>query len=64
MQSRSERARQLFEQGYTCSQSVCLAFSDLIPLEEETLAIVASGFGGGVGRMRGLCGCVRGITLI
>ena len=36
MQSRSERARQLFEQGYTCSQSVCLAFSDLVPLDEET----------------------------
>ena len=64
MQSRSERARQLFEQGYTCSQSVCLAFSDLVPLDEETLAIVASGFGGGVGRMRGLCGCVSGMTLI
>lgn len=64
MISRSERARRLFEQGYTCSQSVCLAFSDLVPLDEETLAVVASGFGGGVGRMRGLCGCVSGMTLI
>lgn len=64
MQSRSERARRLFEQGYTCSQSVCLAFSDLVSLDETTLAITASGFGGGVGRMRGLCGCVSGMTLI
>ena len=64
MQSRAEHARRLFEQGYTCSQSVCLAFSDVIALEQETLAVLASGFGGGIGRMREVCGCVSAMTLV
>ena len=61
---RSQNAKSYFEQGYNCSQSVALAFSDLIPIEENTLLMLASPFGGGMGRMREVCGAVSGMFLV
>lgn len=63
-QARAERAADLFLQGYNCCQSVVLAFADLLPLGELELKSLASGFGGGFGRMREVCGCVSGMTLL
>ena len=61
---RSERAAQLFLKGYNCSQSVVIAFSDLTGLDSEQSARLASSFGGGMGRMREVCGAVSGMYLV
>lgn len=62
--SRGDKAYELFMQGYNCSQSIAVAFSDKIGLDKETAARLASGFGGGMGRMREVCGTFSGIVLV
>jgi C_GCAxxG_C_C family probable redox protein len=63
-EERACRAKEIFKKGYNCCQSVVLAFSDIIGLPEETLAKLSSGFGGGIGRMREVCGTVSGMTFL
>ncbi len=60
IQSRATLARQNFLKGYGCAQSVLLAFSDLTGLDEKTSARLGSSFGGGMGRLREVCGGVTG----
>ena len=60
----SERAVELFVEGYNCAQAVAAAFSDLTGLDEKTAARMASCFGGGMGRMREVCGAVSGMLLV
>ena len=50
--------------GYGCCQSVVAAFSDLYGLDELTAKRIAAGFGGGVGRLRMMCGAVSGIVML
>ena len=57
---RTESARAYFLQGYGCAQSVLLAFSDLTGLDEKASARLGSSFGGGMGRLREVCGGVTG----
>lgn len=64
VEERVRRAREIFHSGYNCCQSVALAFSEVTGLDEAALAAAASGFGGGIGRLREVCGCVSGMTLI
>lgn len=64
VEERSARAKELFLSGYNCAQSVFLAFRDLTTLDEQTAAIVASSFGGGMGRLREVCGAVSGMSLV
>lgn len=62
---RGERAKQFFLEGYNCSQAVVLAFEDLFPnLDRATLLRAASSFGGGMGRLREVCGTVSGMFLV
>lgn len=61
---RKEKAMKLFEQGYNCSQSLVLAFADLYDLDEKTAAALSSSFGGGMGRLREVCGSVSGMFLV
>lgn len=61
---RAEQAAQLFLQGYNCAQAVAVAFSDLTGLSPELSAKMASSFGGGMGRMREVCGAVSGMLLV
>lgn len=61
---RAERARQLFESGYNCAQSVFLAFSDVTGLDAELAATFAAPFGGGMGRLREVCGTVSGMSMV
>lgn len=63
MSARGDKAKELFQSGYNCSQSVLIAFSDITGLSEETSAMIASGFGGGMGRMREVCGAVSGMFM-
>ena len=65
--SRGDRARELFREGYNCSQAVTLAFADELEargISKEMAAGLASPFGGGLGRLREVCGCVSGMALV
>lgn len=64
MGERVEKAVQLFEQGYNCAQSVFMAFADIFGLEDQLAASVSTSFGGGLGRMREVCGAVSGGALL
>lgn len=59
-----ERARELFLEGYNCSQSVFCAFCRRFGLDEETAKKIAAGLGGGVGRMREVCGAVSASAMV
>ena len=59
----AERARALFADGYNCAQAVLCAFADETRLPMQTAARLASGFGGGIGRMREVCGAVSGAVM-
>lgn len=61
---RVQKAVELFMQGYNCSQSVFLAFADLYGMDEDMAKRVSAGFGGGVGRMRMMCGAVSGMVML
>ena len=61
---RATKAAQLFTEGYNCAQAVAVAYSDLIGLTPEFTAKMASSFGGGMGRMREVCGAVSGMLLV
>ena len=61
---RSERAGEFFLQGYNCAQSVTMAFADLIGMDVKAASRLASPFGGGMGRMREVCGAVSGMLLV
>ena len=61
---RAERAAELFLQGYNCAQAVAVAFSDLTGLSPAHSAKMASSFGGGMGRLREVCGAVSGMLLV
>ena len=62
--TRREMAMANFYEGYNCSQSIVLAFADLIPIEKTTLLKMSSSFGGGMGRLREVCGSVTGMFMI
>ncbi len=62
--SRKETAMKHFEEGYNCSQSVVLTYADLLGMEEEQLLRVVSAFGGGMGRLREVCGSVSGMFFV
>ena len=58
------KAAELFLSGYNCAQSVAVAFCDVTGLDEDFSAKMASSFGGGMGRMREVCGGVSGMLLV
>ena len=65
IEERVEKAKRLFrEGGYNCCQAVVLAYNDLLGLDDETAAAISSGFGGGMGRLREVCGAVSGMAFV
>lgn len=58
------RAKELFLQGYNCSQAVFLAFADRYDMDFKTAMRLSSSFGGGMGRLREVCGAVSGMFLV
>ena len=64
MQNRITKAVDNFMQGYGCCQSVVAAFADLYGLDDMMAKRIAAGFGGGVGRMRMMCGAVSGLVML
>ena len=67
-EERSQKAQALFKQGFNCTQSVILAFADVLEAsgiaDEKLLKIIGSGFGGGMGRLREVCGAFSGCTMM
>lgn len=59
-----EKAYTLFTKGYNCSQAVFAAFSDVTGIEVSTSLKLSSSFGGGMGRMREVCGACSGMFMI
>ena len=57
-------AGELFLRGYNCAQSVAVAFCDVTGLDTDFAARMASSFGGGMGRMREVCGAVSGMLMV
>ena len=64
LEERVERAVDNFMAGYGCCQSVVAAFADLYGVDEKTALRFGAGFGGGVGRLRMMCGAVSGIVML
>ena len=65
LEERVAKAGRLFKEGgYNCCQAVVLAYCDLFGIDEKTAASLSSGFGGGMGRMREVCGSVSGMVML
>ena len=60
----SMRAAELFLEGSNCAQAVVLAFTDVTGLDPKLAARLSSSFGGGMGRMREVCGAVSGMFMV
>lgn len=62
--TKGQEAKQLFLSGYNCAQAVVGAFYKEMNLSQETALLLASPFGGGMGRMREVCGTVSGMLMV
>ena len=58
------KAAELFLEGYNCAQAVAVAFCDVTGQDPKIAARLASSFGGGMGRMREVCGAVSGMLMV
>lgn len=59
-----DKAEGLFNDGYACSQAVALAFAEDYHVDERTVKLISSSFGGGMGRLREKCGAITGSFMI
>ncbi len=64
IEERVELATQYFTDGYNCCQSVVMAYADYIGVDKQTLALASAPFGGGMGRLREVCGSVSGMFMV
>ena len=62
--SEKERAIELFKEEFNCSQSIFVAFSHRFGIDEDTAKKVSAGLGGGIGRLREVCGAVSGAAMV
>lgn len=63
-EERALRAKEYFNNGYNCAQSVALAYADITTLDEKMVATITASFGGGLGRLREVCGAVSGMAFV
>ena len=64
VEQRAKQSRELFLSGYNCAQAVFIAYRDVAELDEQMAATIAAPFGGGMGRLREVCGAVSGMTMV
>lgn len=62
--TRKEKAMQSFLDGYNCAQCMMIAFEDMLTIDLEMALKIASPFGGGMGRLREVCGSVSGMFMV
>lgn len=60
----SQKAMDLFFEGYNCAQAVVLAFADEINVDRTELAKLSAPLGGGIARLREVCGAVSGMAMV
>ncbi|MBN1217022.1 MAG: C_GCAxxG_C_C family protein [Candidatus Lokiarchaeota archaeon] len=61
---RKKKAIEYFRGNYSCSQSVLLAYSDLVGIDEDKAKAIASGFGGGIAQTKKTCGALTGAIML
>ena len=64
IEERVKKAVENFESGYNCAQSVFLAYADVFELDLEMAKSMSVSFGGGMGRMREVCGTVSAMSML
>ncbi len=64
MKNKSEQAKKMFHEGYNCAQSVFCTFCEELNIDLETALKLSSSFGGGMGRLREVCGAVSAMFMI
>ncbi len=65
IETRAQRAVDLFKEGYNCSQAVFASCADIYGIEDQDLALrLSASFGGGMGRMRLVCGAASGMFML
>ena len=64
IEQRVAKAKEYFNSGYNCCQAVVLTYADVRELEPMFAATIAAPFGGGMGRLREVCGAVSGMTMV
>jgi len=61
---REYQAAELFVNGYNCAQAVIMVYADKLGMDPKVCAKLSSSFGGGMGRMREVCGAVSGMLMV
>ncbi len=64
VEERAAQAVNYFKQGYNCAQSVYMAYTDIYGLDKELAAKIIAPLGGGMGRLREVCGAVSGMFMV
>lgn len=64
MESKREKAMALFKEGYNCSQAVFAAYAEDYGIDKELALRLSASFGGGMGRMREVCGAFSGMLMV
>lgn len=59
-----EKAISSFRGDFNCAQSIFSAFVPQYGLDKDTALKIATGFGGGMGRMQKTCGAVSGAFMV
>lgn len=62
--NKGDIAYESFLKGYNCTQSIAVTFADELGLDVDTAARLSSGFGGGMGRLREVCGTFSGVVFV
>lgn len=62
--SRGQKAEEFFKSGYNCAQAVVMAFADVIGGDTQAYLRLSSSFGGGIGRLREVCGAFSGSCMV
>jgi C_GCAxxG_C_C family probable redox protein len=64
MKTRSNSAVDNFTKGYNCAQAVFSTYAPLLDIKKEEALRIATGFGGGMGRLQEVCGAVTGALML
>lgn len=62
--TKGEKAKALFKEGFNCAQAVAMAFAEETGMDEKMMMKASAGFGGGMGRLREVCGSVSGAVMV
>ncbi|HPW90321.1 MAG TPA: C-GCAxxG-C-C family protein [Paludibacteraceae bacterium] len=64
VEERAAQAEAYFRSGYNCAQAIYMTFADLYGLDPKMASIISAPLGGGMGRLREVCGACSGMFLV